>query len=490
MDIVDADVVIVGTGIAGLSAALAAVPAKVTLLTKTSIGAGSSRWAQGGIAAAVDRMTDSPELHASDTVAVGVGLNDDEAVRILTTEGPERTLALLELGTRFDRSDDGSLALGREAAHSARRVLHANGDATGAEVVRALADVVAQHPTITVVEHALALDVVLDARGRAVGVLAGHDDGTIVWHRASAVVLAAGGAGQLYAATTNPPEATADGIAMALRAGAVARDLEFVQFHPTALAAPGADPLPLVTEALRGEGAVLVDDTGARFVDELLARDAVGERFPTRFPTVWAGCQRFGIDPRREPIPVSPAAHYLMGGIVTDLTGRTSVEGLWAAGETANTGVHGANRLASNSLLEGLVFGSRAGTDAVSSTTTRPVATPRTPRVGVDRSSITESRRIMWQHVGLLRDAAGLTAAIDQLETLDETHRSLAPEAANLLLVSRAVTRAALARTESRGGHHRLDFPDTDPGWMHHLDVTLEADGHLAVRPQVAEVTA
>jgi L-aspartate oxidase len=222
------------------------------------------------------------------------------------------------------------------------------------------------------------------------------------------------------------------------------------------------------------------------------AREAVGDRFPTRFPTVWAGCQRFGIDPRQEPIPVSPAAHYLMGGVVTDLTGRTSVDGLWAAGETANTGVHGANRLASNSLLEGLVFGSRAGTDATSSAagSCRPIATPTARRVGTDRSSIVESRRIMWQHAGLLRDAAGLTAAIDQLDTLDETHRSLAPEAANLLLVSRSVTRAALARAESRGGHHRLDFPETDPDWAHHLDVTLDDTGAPVVRPEVAEVTA
>jgi L-aspartate oxidase len=497
MAIVDSDVVIVGTGIAGLSAALAAVPARVTLVTKTTIGAGSSQWAQGGIAAAVDKMTDSPELHASDTVAVGVGLNDPDAVRILTTEGPERTLALVGLGARFDRADDGSLALGREAAHSARRVLHAGGDATGAEVVRALAEVVARHDAIRIVEHGYALDVVLDAHGRAAGVLV-MQDGEVVWHRAPAVILAAGGAGQLYAATTNPPEATADGIAMALRAGAVARDLEFVQFHPTALAAPGADPLPLVTEALRGEGAILVDESGGRFVDELLprdvvaraivrhrldghgafldAREAVGDRFPTRFPTVWAGCQRFDIDPRREPIPVSPAAHYLMGGVVTDMHGRSTVEGLWAAGETANTGVHGANRLASNSLLEGLVFGARAGADAADAGRAgAAMAAPVT--VGTDRSSIGESRRIMWRHVGLLRDAAGLTAAVDQLDTLAEVHRDLAPEAANLLLVSRAVTAAALQRAESRGGHHRLDFPDTDPAWAHHLDVTLDQEG-------------
>ena len=327
---------------------------------------------------------DSPALHAADTLAVAGELGDPAAIARLTSEGPERLAQLLALGARFDRDRTGQLDLAREAAHSRARVLHAR-DATGAEVVRALGASLGEQSGLVVFERAFALELVLDG-GRLAGVLARHADGALVLHRARAVVLATGGIGQVFARTTNPPEATGDGLALAWRAGARLADLEFVQFHPTALDV-GADPMPLLTEALRGAGATLVDADGRRLLAdagpqaELLprdvvaralwsalasgrralldAREAVGEAFPERFPTVFEACRQHGLDPRVEPIPVAPAAHYHMGGVDVDLEGRTSVPGLWAAGEVACTGVHGANRLASNSLLEALVFGAR-----------------------------------------------------------------------------------------------------------------------------------
>ncbi len=361
-DEVDAsDVVVVGSGVAGLSAALGLLPRKVTLLTKTELaGGGASSWAQGGVAAAL-AADDSPAEHAADTFAAGAGLCAQDAVTVLTREGPARVERLIELGARFDREQDGALELGREGAHGRRRILHAGGDATGAEMVRALVAALRSRPQITVCERTFACDLVL-ADGRVVGVLAIHNDGRTVLHRASAVVLASGGLGQVYARTTNPEAATGDGIAMAARAGAQLVDLEFVQFHPTALwpkaLAQSAAPLPLVTEALRGEGAILVDEHGERFMPachaaaELAPRDvvaraiwqqqqashqvfldaraAIGERFPQRFPTVWALCQAHGVDPCRTSIPVTPAAHYMMGGIATNLDGQSSLPGLWA----------------------------------------------------------------------------------------------------------------------------------------------------------------
>ncbi len=380
----EADVVVLGAGAAGLSVALGLGGRRVDLLAKGPLGrTGNSPWAQGGIAGAVG-PGDSPSLHAADTLAVAGELGDSTAVARLTSEGPERLAQLLALGARFDRDGSGQLDLAREAAHSRARVLHAR-DATGAEVVRAMGVALVVQSGLSVFESALAVDLVLDG-GRAAGVLARHADGALVLHRARAVVLATGGIGRVFARTTNPPEATGDGLALAWRAGARLVDLEFVQFHPTALDV-GADPMPLLTEALRGAGATLVDEEGRRLlVDagpqaELLprdvvaralwsalasgrralldAREAVGESFPERFPTVFESCRRHGLDPRLEPIPVAPAAHYHMGGVDVDLDGRTSVPGLWAAGEVACTGVHGANRLASNSLLEALVFGAR-----------------------------------------------------------------------------------------------------------------------------------
>ncbi|HEX6861430.1 MAG TPA: L-aspartate oxidase, partial [Thermoanaerobaculia bacterium] len=435
------DVLVVGSGAAGLTAALGCAPLRVTVLTKATLISGSSAWAQGGVAAAVGK-DDTPALHAADTLAAGAGLCDPRAVGLLTGEGPERVKALLALGARFDRNSAGQLSLGREAAHSRRRILHAK-DATGSEIVRALGEAVLQAPEVKVLERAFAVDLLVED-GRVAGVLAVHNDeggGRRVLHLAPAVVLATGGPGQLYLHTTNPREATGDGLAMAARAGARLVDLEFVQFHPTALAVSqshteAGEPMPLLTEALRGEGAVLLDDRGFRFMGDehpdrelaprdvvaraiwrrlmagrqvfLDAREAVGDEFPERFPTVFELCQRHGLDPRKELMPVAPAAHYHMGGIDVDGQGRTSLYGLWACGEVSSTGVHGANRLASNSLLEALVFGSRVAEDLRDQTGRGFPSGRRVPGMPEGTPQDAELqlaiRRIMWEKVGVVRD--------------------------------------------------------------------------------------
>jgi L-aspartate oxidase len=504
------EVLVVGTGAAGLTAALGCSPQSVTVLTKARLGTGgSSPWAQGGIAAAVGK-DDAPALHAADTLAAGAGLNDPRVVEILTTEGPERIEALLALGAHFDLDDTGSLALGREAAHSRRRILHAR-DATGAEVVRTLVEAVRRSPQIRVVDEAFAIDLALED-GEVVGLLAIHADGRRVLHLAPAVILATGGLGQLFLHTTNPREATGDGLAMAARAGARLVDLEFVQFHPTALAA-GADPMPLLTEALRGEGAVLIDDESRRFMaDEhpdrelaprdvvaraiwrrlmagcrvfLDAREAVGDEFPERFPTVFKLCREHGLDPRTEPIPVAPAAHYHMGGIAVDERGRTSLPGLWACGEVAATGAHGANRLASNSLLEALVFGARVAEDLRTRVPVGRVSRgPRLAGSGIaaidgpgDAELTAAVRRLMWEKVGVVRDESSLASAVDELQRLASRHPQAAGEARNLLGIGRLVAAAALERRESRGGHYRSDYPAADPAWQHRLFLTAAPDG-------------
>lgn len=514
-----ADLVVVGSGAAGLTAALEAHPARVAVLTKGELGlSGSSAWAQGGIAAAVGPW-DSTALHARDTLAAGAGLNDREVVDLLTAAGPERIARLLALGTRFDRradADGGGLALGREAAHSRRRILHADGDATGAEIMRALTRAAWRARHLEVYENTFAWDLVVDG-GRVVGLTAIGPDGEALLFRTPAVVLATGGLGRLYSRTTNPDAVTGDGLGMAARAGARLVDVEMVQFHPTALAAPGADPLPLLTEALRGEGAVLIDDAGHRFITTehpdaelaprdivaraiharleagvpvfLDAREAVGAAFPERFPTVYASARKFGLDPRVEPLPVSPAAHYHMGGIATDESGRSSLPGLWACGEAASTGAHGANRLASNSLLEALVFGSRvaAGVAAEREATPGParlVALPTAPPEGAGRLPTTQRgadalarlRTLAWRELGLVRDGAGVETALEEIDAIagdPALVEEMGGEGRNLLLAGRLVAAAALERTESRGGHFRSDHPAPRPELARRLSVYL-----------------
>ena len=491
------DAVVVGSGIAGLTAALDLAPLRVAMLCKGALGDGSTPHAQGGIAAAVG-SGDGPTRHAADTLAVGAGLNDAAAVAVLTGEGPARVADLSARGVAFDVEEDGRPRLGREAGHTVRRVLHAGGDATGAEISRALAALALASPHIEVMEHAFAVDLVVEG-GRVLGLTARVGDAGGVLLAAPAVVLATGGVGRLYANTTNPPEVTGDGLAMAARSGARLADTEFVQFHPTALAS-GRDPMSLITEALRGEGAVLVDEEGQRFMAgvhpgaELAPRDvvaraiwglssrggrvfldattAVGAAFPDRFPTVFRLCLEDGIDPRMGPIPVAPAAHYHMGGIATDLHGRSSLPGLWAVGEAARTGVHGANRLASNSLLEGAVFGRRAGLAIARIAAARPgeaavssVAEPPGPEPDPQPDLVASLRDLMWEKVGLARDHDGLIDALEEMDRLEEKLGPGVSAVANMVSAARIIASAALLRTESRGGHYRADHPGTKEAW-------------------------
>jgi len=522
------DVVVGGSGIAGLSAALHARAAghAVTVVTKVTVADGSTRWAQGGIAAALD-PADSPAEHLADTLAAGVGLCDEAAVRVLVEEGPARLRQLIERGAVFDTNPDGSLALTREGGHRRNRIVHAGGDATGAEVQRALEQAVARDPGITLVEHALVLDLLSGADGRAAGVSLhvlgeGSPDG-VGAVLAREVVLATGGMGQVFSATTNPAVSTGDGVALALRAGAVVTDLEFVQFHPTALwlGAGARGQQPLVSEAVRGEGAVLVDAAGKPFMQgvhelaDLAPRDVVAkailrvmraegldhvwldarglgrELLERRFPSILARCRQAGVDPVTELIPVVPAAHYASGGVRTDLRGRTSVPGLYACGEVACTGVHGANRLASNSLLEGLVFAGRIGAD---------LARERPPQVDpvavevetglVQPAGREELARQMSAGAGVIRTDASLHAAAKALAAAGTERVEPGPEAwdaTNLHAVSSALVAAAVRREETRGCHWREDFPDRDDErWHGHLVEALGVDGVLTATYQAA----
>jgi L-aspartate oxidase len=511
----DADIIVIGSGMAGMVTALRLAPRKVTLLTKTpSLTGGSTAWAQGGIAAAVGAQ-DTPQSHAADTMVAGAGLSDAPTVDLLTRDGAKRLCEMIASGAPFDRDQAGEILLGREAAHSSRRIVHAGGDATGRHVHKWLADTVAQTPSITVQTAAFAWDLVVE-NNRVCGVVAFHEQGGWTLHKAPFVVLATGGSGQLFQCTTNPAEGTADGLAMAARAGVKLADLEFVQFHPTALVDPNADDgasMPLLTEALRGEGATLVDGAGRRFmVDEhsdaeLAPRDVVARAIwqrlvdgdgayldiraimagssAARFPTVKALCEAAGFDPAREPIPVAPAAHYHMGGVATDDCGRTSLEGLWACGEVAATGVHGANRLASNSLLEGMVFGHRVADDIAA----QSVPAPRDLDISVPAVPVTDSaaeiagltarlRVLMYEKVGLRRDGEGLDTALsahgelaEEISEIDRDANLMTPtlaevrrwgELRNLALAGRLITLAAAQRCESRGAHYRIDFPQPE----------------------------
>ena len=518
----DVDFVIVGGGVAGLRAAIGLAPAgRVLVLTKAEPAESNTGYAQGGIAAAMGD-DDSPSLHAADTIRAGDGLCDETAVRVLVEHGPPYVRELVEWGARFDLAPDGRAALGREAAHSVRRVLHA-GDATGREIGRVLWECVRALSSVETIDHALVTEVLVE-NGRAIGVRYFDGAGTSRDVRAGATLLATGGAGQVFSETTNPAVATGDGIALAFHAGARVADVEFVQFHPTALNLAGA-PRFLISEALRGEGARLVNVGGEAFMTryhpdgDLAPRDVVarsivresqasgGPVFLTlahldadfvrrRFPTIAAMCAQIGLDLARDPIPVGPAAHYIMGGVDTDTWARTSVPGLLAAGEVACTGVHGANRLASNSLLEGLVFGARAA--AVM--TEAPQAAPmKKDRVMADGSwlmatgtdggadppyaisdqpfAMASVRELMWQHAGLFRTREGLSAAVETLERARVPTSSDRVEEwryRNLVTVARLIARAALRREESRGGHFRADFPARDDArWRIHLADTL-----------------
>ena len=522
------DVLVLGSGVAGLSAVvrLAEVPGmRVGVLTKAELSQSATRWAQGGVAAVLGGDEDSTDLHLADTLAAGAGLCDPDAVRMLVDEGPARVRELIALGAVFDREAGGDLARAREGGHSTARVLHAGGAATGAEVERALVSAV-EHTAAAVLEQWFALDLVVEG-GRCTGVVAVDPDGAVEEIRARHVVLATGGAGQLYAVTTNPVEATGDGIAMALRAGVPVADVEFFQFHPTALHHP-AVPRPLLSEALRGHGALLRDAAGERFVDELAPRDIVSramaqrmtaagvphlwldatglEAFDERFPTLAERLSAAGLDPAVDWLPIAPAAHYLSGGVITDLDGASALPGLWAAGEAACTGVHGANRLASNSLLEGMVFGARlaeaieggrhgpvptgvmrallgAGpeSDIVATDVAGLPAPPWTRRRGRadgDAGDVTKCRhrlqRAMTEGAGVLRSTASLAAAAEEVGDVAAMAATwpagrATGEVANLAAVAAALLRAADLRVETRGAHARVEYPETSPGWRRRL---------------------
>jgi L-aspartate oxidase len=540
---VTADVVVVGSGVAGLTTALRlrAAGLRVLVVTKAMLDDGSTRWAQGGIAAALGEG-DTPEQHLADTLVAGAGVCDEEAVRVLVTEGPDAVRRLISTGAAFDQDDAGEILLTREGGHHRRRIAHAGGDATGAEISRALVAAVRADPQVEVIEHALVLDLLTDAEGRTAGLTLhvmgeGQRDGVGAAH-ARAVVLATGGMGQVYSATTNPAVSTGDGVALALRAGAEVTDLEFVQFHPTVLwlGADAQGQQPLISEAVRGEGAYLVDADEVRFMvgqhelAELAPRDIVakgimrriretgaehmyldgrhfGERmWEQRFPTILASCRSHGIDPVTQLIPVAPAAHYASGGVRTDLNGHTDVPGLYACGEVACTGVHGANRLASNSLLEGLVFAERIAADIVARDragrlTPRPEAAPAATALAADAAGYrdvprvpllasearAEIQRLMTGGVGVLRSAASMAEAARGLAALTAAHpgdgKGEAPqvetwEATNLHLVATALTSAAQLREETRGCHWREDFPDRDDAhWRVHVITRAGTDG-------------
>ncbi|MCH7821996.1 MAG: L-aspartate oxidase [Proteobacteria bacterium] len=523
------DVIIVGSGLAGLVCALQLTPRPVTLITKTpQLGGGSSILAKGGIAAAIG-PGDSSAHHAQDTLSAGAGLSDAQAALQLSEDGVESLQFLLDAGVAFDRSQDGGLQLAQEAAHRYPRVIHAGGDATGHFIMKCLIERVRAIRSIQVLENTFAHDLLIHG-SRVRGLVAYTGEHKWVCYQASHVVIATGGIGMSWWHTTNPQESTGDGLAMAARAGARLADLEFVQFHPTALAIDGNNgaSLPLLTEALRGAGAFLVDESGHRFMQsehsdtEMAPRDVVARAIEKRttvgqrvfldvrpvinggkahlFPQAMTAARKAGFDPGKDPLPVTSAAHYHMGGVETDDRGRTSIDGLWACGEVATTGIHGANRLASNSLLEALVYARRVATEIARSPAVRaerPAPPPAEPRISPDTAPaqvddiIDSTRKIMSQNVGVLRCGDGLASALSQLSELDRDIQSLLvqgtsscppsgnrvirwSEARNLLLVARMVTQAALQRTESRGAHYRDDYPAPAAKWKRRQSLTVD----------------
>ncbi len=508
--------VVVGAGLAGLFAALQLAPMPVTVLSPMPLGEGaSSAWAQGGVAAAL-RADDSAEAHARDTVAAGAGTVDVTVAASVAEEARARIEDLIALGTPFDRDAAGALVQSREAAHSANRVVRVKGDTAGKAIMASLIEAVRATPSIAVVEG-VAVDDLAVAEGRVAGVFARRADDP--WARpiflgGRAVVLATGGIGGLYAVTSNPTWVHGQGLGMAARAGAVVQDPEFVQFHPTGLAV-AAYPTPLASEALRGEGARLVDETGARVMagvegGDLAARDvvaralhrhiaaghrvfldtraAIGAAIDSQFPTIAAACRAAGVDPLAEPIPVHPIQHYHMGGVKVDAQGRTALAGLWAVGEVACTGLHGANRLASNSLLEALVYGARAAADISASAAPGPA--PAAPEGGgsepltLPERELARLRAAMTAHVGVERDRAGLEAALREIAAIEAAAEGGGRAFLNMTTSATLIAAAALARTESRGGHFRRDAPAPDPAQAHPTLITLDAA--LAARREAA----
>lgn len=491
-------VLIVGGGLAGLFTALKLAPKPVTILAAAELGAGaSSAWAQGGIAAAIAEG-DTAEKHTLDTIMAGAGLVDEAMALGMAREAGDRVRDLLAFGVPFDKDLEGHLVQSREAAHSERRIVRVRGDMAGAAIMQSLIAAVHKTPSITVQERMSAEEIVME-EGRVAGVIARRDDGKRIRYHAGEVVLATGGIGHLYALTTNPLEASGIGIAMAARAGAKIADAEFVQFHPTAIDI-GRDPAPLATEALRGEGAHLINRAGERFMvqhhkdAELAPRDivaravfseigagrgayldcrsAIGARFPNEFPTVYASCKAAGIDPVTMPIPVAPAEHYHMGGVWTDAEGRTSIAGLWAVGEVASTGVHGANRLASNSLLEAVVFGARiANAVPVSGSVTKEDISDAA--LDHDETELERHlRQTMTDHVGVIRDGHGLQSAIANLRKIEGEAQS--SRLRSMALAALFIAIGALQREESRGGHYRKDFPTANSTLAKRRLVTLD----------------
>jgi L-aspartate oxidase len=523
LPICDFDFLIIGSGVAGLSCALELVEhGSVAVLTKEAIADGSTQWAQGGIAAVLaPEPMDSTALHQADTEFAGAGLSDPSAVNVLVKEGPKRIRELIARGAHFDTEPSGELKLTREAAHRARRIVHAQGDSTGKEVQRSLSALAFADKGIEVLENHLSVDFWIE-NGRCCGALALDASGQPVLFRSKATIVATGGVGALYKVTTNPPVLTGDGIAMAFRAGADVMDMEFVQFHPTAFAKGPDNPKFLISEAVRGEGATLINQAGERFMHkyhelaELAPRDVVAraiaseilasdsdfvfldltknsaQEIAARFPTIYSTCVSYGIDPANEPIPVSPAEHYMMGGIRTDLDGATNVAGLLACGECACTGVHGANRLASNSMLEGLVFGIRTVNAAkrcldfdvsqITPTNPEPSSKPRPvfPTETLEAAKM-RLKTAMWKGVGLVRDENTIKDTLRILNGLYAQFGQPAPnresiELANMIECAWLITRAALERKESRGAHFRRDYPNLDENWKHHLLLSGERD--------------
>jgi len=512
---------IVGAGLAGLFCALKLAPRPVTVISPVPLGNGaSSAWAQGGVAAAVG-PGDTSHAHAVDTEIAGAGIVDEDEAESVTAEAAARIEDLARWGTPFDRDELGHYVLSKEAAHSRNRVVRVEGDRAGYAIMQAIIAQVRKTPSIRIVEGLTVMDLAR-ADGRIIGVYArklGDRYGEPVLIRARATVLAAGGLGGLYAVTTNPPGVRGHAMGMAARAGALIADPEFVQFHPTAIAT-GADPAPLATEALRGEGAILVNDLGERFMlavhpDAELAprdivaranyrqikagrkvfldtREAIGARILTAFPTVAKYCTDFGIDPVTQLIPVTPAAHYHMGGVKVEANGRSSLPGLWAAGECSSTGLHGANRLASNSLLEAVVYGARIAADISG---LEPLRNPLAPFPGIgwdpaegeaveerlrNHKSVQELRRVMTDLVGVERNADDLRTALRRIGELEVTAQGVTRSFLNMTTSATLVAAGALQREESRGGHFRTDFPEPRPEWEHHTEMTL--DDALAIR--------